>query len=290
MIVKIPLHVSGFWVPIIKKDYILSGSLGAGIMLSPYCVIREASKKTSAGSSVLSRGANIVSAVANYLGLKPEINIELLANVGLGEGFGLSAALALGYAIHLLKKKQGTVSLVEAGKAAHFAEVFNMTGLGDVIAEVLGRGLTVRVRPGPPGIGEVDCVLINERVKVTTVHLGRRLFTPQMLRQYYSKIVEAGWAAYSGFLKDYSIYSFLSKAYEFSRAVGFLDPKLDEELRNQLKNYVSNGSVLGYFVKKSLLVIIHSPSCSEELKSTLSNYGVVRVFEPASSSLTIEYQ
>ena len=289
MIVKIPLHVSGFWVPIIKKDYILSGSLGAGITLCPCCVIREVNEKTNTGSSVLARGANIVNAVANYLGLKPDISIELLTNVGLGEGFGLSAALALGYAIHLLKKKQGTLSLIEASKAAHFAEVFNMTGLGDVIAEVLGRGLTVRVRPGPPGIGEVDCVLINERVRVTTVYLGGKMFTPQMLRQYYSKIVEAGWAAYSEFLKDYNIYSFLSKAYEFSRAVGFLDPKLDEELKSRLKNYISSGSVLGYFVKKSLLVVVHSPSCSEELKSTLSDYGIVRVFEPASSGLTIEY-
>ncbi len=290
MIVKIPLHVSGFWVPIIKKDYILSGSLGAGITLCPYCVIREANEKMNTSNSVLAKGVNIVNAVANYLGLKPDVSIELLTNVGLGEGFGLSAALALGYAIHLLKKKQGTVSLIKAGKAAHFAEVFNMTGLGDVIAEVLGRGLTVRVRPGPPGIGEVDCVLIDERVRATTVYLGRKMFTPQMLRQYYSKIVEAGWAAYSEFLKDFSIYSFLSKAYEFSKAVGFLDPKLDEELKKRLKNYLSRGSVLGYFVKKSLLVVVHSPSCSEELRDILSDYGVVRVFELASNGLTIEYQ
>ena len=289
MIVRIPLHVSGFWVPIIKKDYILSGSLGAGITLSPYCVVRETSKKVNEIDSVLAKGANIVNAVANYLGSKPDIDIELLTNVELGEGFGLSAALALGYAIYLLRKKRSAVSLIEASKAAHFAEVYNMTGLGDVIAEALGRGLTVRIRPGPPGIGEVDCVLVNERVKVTTVHLGGKIFTPQMLRQYYSKIVEAGRAAYSEFLRDYSIYSFLNKAYEFSRAVGFLDPKLDEELRNRLKNYISSGSVLGYFVKKSLLVIVHSPSCSDELKDILRDYGIVRIFDLAPNGLTIEY-
>ncbi len=288
MIVKVPLHISGFWVPIIKKDYMLSGSLGAGITLSPYCIIKEASKRMNTSDIGPAIGANIVNAVANYLGLKPSIRIELLSNVRLGEGYGLSAALALGYALHLLRKKRRSVSLVEACRAAHYAEVFNMTGLGDVIAEALGRGLTVRVRPGPPGIGDVDCVLIDEKVKVTTVYLGRKIFTPQMLKQYYSKIVEAGWAAYNEFLKDYSIYTFLSKAYDFSRAVGFLDPKLDEELKSRLKNYVSSGSVLGYFVKKSLLVILHSPSCTEELRSILRDYGAVRVFEPASSGLVIE--
>jgi len=289
MIVKIPLHISGFWVPIIKKDYMLTGSLGAGITLIPYCIIKEASKDTFIESDSIVKGAYIINTVAKYLKLEPSITIELLTDVKLGEGFGLSAALALGYALYLLKKKRGVVSLTEASKAAHFAEVFNMTGLGDVIAEVLGRGLTVRLRPGPPGIGEVDCVIVKERIKVATVYLGKKLFTPQMLREYHDRIVKAGWTAYSEFLREYSLTSFISRAHEFSKAVGFLNPDLDQELKERLKSYISNGSVLGYFVKKSLLVVMHSPSLSEELIEILRKYGTVRFFDLAPGGLTVDY-
>ena len=289
MIVKVPLHVSGFWVPIIKNDYLLTGSLGAGITLTPYCIVKEVSHGQHRSSGLLTKGANIVDAVAKYLNVEPNITIEMLTNVELGEGYGLSAVLALGYAIFLLKKKHGYVSIIQASRAAHFAEVFNMTGLGDVTAEVLGKGLTVRLKPGPPGIGEVDCIIIKEKLRVATVHLGHKLFTPQMLRNYHDKIVRAGWSAYNDFIKEYNLCSFIDKSHKFSKAVGFLTPDLDNELKEQLRHFISNGSVLGYFIKKSLLVVLHDSSISDELTYILRRYGTVKLFNPAPSGLNIYY-
>jgi pantoate kinase len=73
----------------------------------------------------------------------------------LGSGFGASGAGALGCAYALNHHFSLCLTAGKAASIAHAAEVANGTGLGDVIAQNTG-GLVIRIKPGAPGIGQVD--------------------------------------------------------------------------------------------------------------------------------------
>ncbi len=205
------------------------------------------------------------------------------ASIGdLGLGYGLSSAIAIAYSYAKLitESTRHPISLTKASIVAHIAEVMNLTGLGDVIAETYGGGLVVRLRPGPPSIGAIDSIPLSN-VYVLICELRRAVkSTPQMLIEGLNEQVKFGLIAYKNFIKNPSIESFLNEAYRFSKAVGFLTHDLDKRVKMVLKPYLRQGCVLGYYVKKSLLLILTEGECVNEVKTALGSFCKPKLLTP----------
>ncbi len=293
MELRVPLHISGFWAPVISKNPITSGSLGAGITLGPLVVMRiERSGRDQCRVLLNNRCINelgIIRTIDDVLRAKDrKYLLRINSCVDLGDGYGLSAVIAIGYSFMRLLELGLRPSINRIGIIAHYAEVVNMTGLADVIAEIRGGGLVVRIRPGPPGIGDIDVIPIKDEISLVTIKLGRKLTTPEMLKSMFNLFRVYGIKAYSTFMNEPSLEKFIECSYMFSRAVGFLSGKLDEVLRNRLGKYLRLGYVLGYFVKKSLLVVICARRFCDEVKEVVNDLGVrVRLLVPTSNGLVV---
>jgi len=86
---------------------------------------------------------------------KFKVSVTHESSLPSGAGFGASGAGALGTALALGHLLDSAMDYNTAASYAHEAEVVNHTGLGDVLAQTKG-GLEIRIRPGGPGIGEIQ--------------------------------------------------------------------------------------------------------------------------------------
>ena len=264
-VIQIPLNVSGFWVPRIGRSHETTGSLGASLTLEPPVVFR-----IGAGSCPL-----VVNGICldDYHPLVRElsslgVSIHGASPVPLGVGSAVSGAIALALAYsYLYLRKGGRPDSVEVGRLAHRVEVETGGGLGDVICQITGGGLVVRTRPGPPGIGEAVPVPVERDVEVTLGVMEDRMTTRDMLRRYMEAFASVGSKVYKEFLGEPSLESFLRLSLEFSTAVGFMTPWLREILAKRLGGL--GDGVLGYFAKKSLLVVVHRPNMGPQVRGAL---------------------
>ncbi len=275
MKVAIPPHITGFWIPYLSLDPLLSGSVGAGLTLHPPIEIEESER-----SEIRVNGRKLSffppeRTIEQVTGLGP-IGVEVNGSVDLGEGYGMSSAISLGLSIYSLNRRRRP-SLEEAARIAHLAEVLNRTGLGDVIAEITGGGLVQRVRPGPPGIGDAVRIQVNsKRIKVVTAHSGR-LTTPEMLRTYWASTTYCGFRALNKFMESPSLESFLSASHEFSLCTGMLDKSLEKKLDTLLAKPLKKGGLLGYYRKKNLLTVLVHDSYLDDVLSILAAKGFYRL-------------
>jgi len=265
-----------------------SGSLGAGLTLYPPVKFVLSYNKGYSRCRFIFNNRCI-----DELGLLKTIDaivgegklnfaIEGLSVGDLGLGYGLSSAIAIAYSYAKLisLSPKHSIRLAKAGIIAHIAEVLNLTGLGDVIAEVYGGGLVIRLRPGPPTIGIIDSIpLSNVHVLVCELR-GILKPTPQMLSESLNKQIKFGLIAYKNFIKNPCVESFLDEAYKFSKEVGFLTNDLDKKVRALLTPYLKSGCILGYYVKKSLLLVVVECRCVNEVKTVLSNFCKPKLLTP----------
>lgn len=282
---QVPLHVSGFWVPYYGPAPTLTGSVGVGLTLKPYLT----AKATGANDVVLLNNVEIQGGLRNSIvrltGVE-RFGVAAEAPAGLGEGFGLSAALAIAMAISAQLASQRELRLEEALRHAHIAEVENLTGLGDVIAEALGGGLVVRVKPGPPGLGEAFSIKVRDRINVSTVLIGRTT-TPEMLKDFAGRISLHGREAMAKFLKNPELEVFADNARLFSRLTGMMSPEVEGRVSDILRQTLRSGCVINFFVKKSLLVVIHGSECVDEVTRELSKLGRVRLLSIAEEGTSV---
>ena len=259
LIIRVPHHVSGFWIPVITNDPLSSGSLGAGLVLS-----RRLEAQVGIGeppNDAVSRR------VAEISGLGEPVAMRIDEGYPLGQGFGASAARALAQAI-AIECTMGRGSLLKAAERAHRAELVEGTGLGDVIAEFYGGALVVRLRPGPPGHGVVDCYPVSKRIRIVALSLGA-MSTREMHEKYLSRIMVCGRDSYRRFLDEPTLSRFVAEAQRFSLCVGFMDRELKERVESAIKKAVRLGASMGFFVKKRLLVVVVDESCVDEVAEAL---------------------
>jgi pantoate kinase len=108
-----------------------------------------------------------------------KIIIDHKVDVPIGAGFGTSGAAALSLALALNRTLSLGMSNIEAAQVAHVAEVKCRTGLGTVIAETFG-GAEIRVKPGGPGIGEIQQMPASDKMVVACLAF-RSLSTKESL-------------------------------------------------------------------------------------------------------------
>jgi len=243
---RVPLHVTGFWKPVLRPDKLSSGSIGAGLVLSPGITVRL---KLCSHSEVRLNGRPLrlrsLSILLDRLGA--EACIDAWSPAPLGAGYGVSASLTLGAAAALAATMGLPLSRVF--REAHVAEVEAGTGLGDVAAVIDGGYLELRLKAGAPGVGLVETLPLDTSLEAVTVPLGYE-DTSHMLREMpgeaYSMVSDA--------LRTLSsrprLSLFLQYSYRFSRAAGMMTSMLEEALREACTG------CLGFYVKKRVAVLL----------------------------------
>ncbi len=266
VLVKVPLHVSGIWYPVMKCSLINSGSLGAGINLDIWL---SAKLTSSQKSPLLVNGQEYFTEHYSYvlrrIGAKPA-NIWIESPVRPGAGFAVSAASSIAISL-ILQLVSGIRKTVEKMLwPAHEAEIVMSTGLGDVLAEYFG-GAEIRVKPGAPGIGIVEHIPFDDTLRVVVADIEVSLGTPRMLAEISD--AEYGFARelYSRLVKEPGIEELFTYSNMFTRKI--FDYSLVDKLLLPIKNLV-----LGYYLKKSALVILVDKQEAREVNEYLSSKGL----------------
>ncbi|MEZ0394406.1 MAG: hypothetical protein ABWK00_05135 [Desulfurococcaceae archaeon] len=261
--VFVPLHISGFWVPRRGPDVLSTGSVGAGITIVPHLV---AWAKAVGTCGIYVNGSSSLASHATHICARHGIDLSIGArtSVGLGLGAGVSAALSLALS--------SLASLItrryidhRATWPAHEAEVLNGTGLGDVMAEYLG-GLVVRTRPGPPGVGEAQRIVVSEDPSLLLVDLGTRISTKEMLDRMDGRALSAGAEALQEFLEEPTLERFFEISRRFTATLF--------NYTTAFKALEGLRGVVSYFVKKNLLVLWAEDEFVDEVREALGARGL----------------
>jgi len=155
----VPSHITGFFAAKRQDDPQKSGSIGCGLALALGATTTiETSPKTEPKTEIVLNGQVSEAPVSRYVVdrlARSPVRVTTELDMPLGAGFGASGAGALGCAYALNAHFDLGLTANQAASVAHVAEVTNRTGLGDVIGQNTG-GLVIRLKPGAPGIGQVD--------------------------------------------------------------------------------------------------------------------------------------
>ncbi len=137
-----PAHITGFFVICEHKNPALMGSLGCGVTL------RSGVVTSASVSSHDDMPCNIpvVQSVVSRL-TSCACSVRSRSDIPIGAGFGASGAYALGTALALNQALQLNQTASQLTRVAHIAEIENMTGLGDVVAQSHG-GVVIRRTAG----------------------------------------------------------------------------------------------------------------------------------------------
>ena len=249
----IPLHVTGLWIPVWRHSLLLSGSLGAGLLMEPGIEVeatraREWRVEITVEGSQLSSLPSVASETLKLMNSATPAHIRISSPVPLGAGFAVSAGIALGIALGAgLLSGMG---LLESASIAHEAEVRAGTGLGDVVAMLYGRGLEIRIAPGGPGLARVESYPV-PRLEILAAVLGR-METREMHRVLGERLYEAAAPRLARLLSRPELITFLQEARGFSIESGMVT----EELARLLDKLVDKRVLLGWYVKKKVLVMV----------------------------------
>jgi len=271
-----PGHITGFFV--IKdrhKDVRKKGSLGAGICLSKGAITAVNIKKSSQQKIVVFLNnkksiSNTTRFVAKkILGEKKyHVVIKSILQLPAYQGFGMSGAGALSTGLALNKALKLNLPFNEIVEIAHESEIFNKTGLGDVISQSVG-GIEIRVKEGLPPYGEIKRIKWNHDIVLCV--LGRGIKTRAVLNNqgYRKKINRYGNVCVKKMIKKASIENLFNLSYDFAMKTGLANKRIIRIIEEANKYGTSSQAMLG----NSVFAI----GDTEKLVRVLKNFGDVCV-------------
>ncbi|RLI64610.1 MAG: hypothetical protein DRO63_07395, partial [Candidatus Gerdarchaeota archaeon] len=199
----IPAHITGIFRVVEHTDLLQMGSLGAGFSINRLITTRIIVKKAPRTKATVFFNNERIQGCVSLAVMKQfqsylehfSIRVEHNSELPMQAGFGTSGAGALGMAFALNELFQLEKSPEELGQAAHRAEVQCRTGLGDVLAQMVGKG-ELRVKAGAPGIGKIVFLDWPKDQLVLSIALGplstKKIITnPLMIQRINQYSVEA---------------------------------------------------------------------------------------------------
>ncbi len=184
-----PGHITGFFEPVEHGELERCGSMGCGVVIARGVYTNvEAREAEENALHVYLNGEEgkypvteeVAMEVLDMADKNYKVEVFHEVEVPVGQGFGTSAAGALGTALSMSRAMNLPLTVNQCGGIAHRAEVKNKTGLGDVIAEGTG-GLVMRLQAGAPGVGVVDRIPCEDHVVAWVV--GEPLETRAVLAE-----------------------------------------------------------------------------------------------------------
>lgn len=262
--VKVPLHVSGLWIPFFNENPLEAGSIGAGLNLELFL---ETEGYVERGETlIILNGENVLSNHAQYITRRTGRPVVLTARVAapLGSGFGVSAAASIAYAV----VSCSSIDYRDCIDYAHEAEVVFRTGLGDVVAELYG-GFVIRTKPGSPSRASV--IKINNlgfKPRLLACYSRTTEYTPVMLNRVGREDYTLANNLLEKLISEQGLESFFEYANLFTRRL-FKYSVVDEVL-SKFKD-----SVINYYLKKSALIVWVEENYDYSLKNDLLKHGFI---------------
>lgn len=249
--IAIPLHITGFFAPQFSANPLLTGSVGAGLVITPglVCICKFSNKLSK--SKVIYNGVETkiepLQKLFDRVNFNKKVSVRLSSPVPLGFGYGVSGAstLAVSLALHRFLGK----SDLKAAQLAHLAEVESLTGLGDALAIFSGRDLTVRLKPGAPGIGIVKSFSQPKNLRVITADL-KKIKTKKMLKSMKLETKRLGIKLLKNFIENPGLEKFFEYSQLFAKKMNFANEIFFEKLEPLKKH------CLGFTVKKGVLFAV----------------------------------
>lgn len=242
-----PGHITGFvQFPILQKDPLLNGSLGAGFCISNGVRTRVSVERSSRKNiSIHTNGKYVENAevskyvIDEYYSIMNKnyfVDVEHEFDIPIGYGLGSSGAAALSLSYALNEAFGKPLSNVKAAQIAHKADFVCKCGVGTVIAEYYG-GFEMRLSSGAPGIGRLEKIPVYDRKAV--LFCISPVSTKDFLTNKIQLINGLGGKMLSKLGKNYSIDNFMDMSLEFARSINFMSDKcrnvVDDLLANNYK-------------------------------------------------------
>jgi pantoate kinase len=244
-----PGHITGFFEICRSSSMLSTGSRGAGLCLTLGATSEvSAARSTKQSIDVTINGKPSAAAVTKqalrYLVEDDclQVRVSTTLDLPVSQGFGMSAAGSLSASIALAailgKNRQ------RAFEAAHFAEIEQGGGLGDVSALHKG-GITIRKKAGLPPVGKV--LRIDGEPEVVLCVIGKKILTKSVLSNPSKarKINATGSSKVDELLKRPSIYRLMELSYQFSLESGLASRKILEAMSAASKLGMASMSMLG---------------------------------------------
>jgi len=168
------------------------------------------------------------------------------------------------------------ISLNYAARIAHIAEVQCLTGLGDVIAEYEAVMLECRISPGAPGIGYVESYPIDAK-HVITVTLAKPMETSVMVKSVPQHLYQKA----KRWVEEVSASGDLDLFLEYARSFGLEAGFIDNAKARLLDSLVQRNAIRGWYVKKSVLLVVPEHDRVEDVVDALTSLGRLRTHRVA---------
>ena len=253
-----PAHITGFFKAYLgkKEQQIIEnvGSMGAGFSIKDGVTTRVIisskvnkkfnfkittggyqSDKTDISEFVLNEFLRL----GDFGDLFFDIHHDISIPVGYGLGSSSAVALSLSYALDdVLETKLDPTKI---GQIAHNAEINCKTGLGDVLASYHG-GFEIRVKPGAPGIGQV------EKIDIEPVTIFMVCFSPistnKFIKDRLSQINGLGGKMVNKLLESKDYKHFQDMSLEFAKYVQVMTPRMERLIADLSENGIKCGVAL----------------------------------------------
>ncbi|KYC46176.1 MAG: Pantoate kinase [Candidatus Methanofastidiosum methylothiophilum] len=252
----VPSHITGFFVPFFSDDCFKTGSTGAGVSLS---LGLKTKIKVTNGCGLVNIKLNgtelnlvdvpislncihIIKERYPSFFTNKDILIEHECDVPIESGFGASASATLGITFSI--KDLINISTEECVRIAHETEVINLSGLGDVIAEVKG-GVEIRKTPGIDGIIEN---IPSNRLKVLSISLGKKNTESVLKDPKKVKIIEkCGSKLLDKLISEPNVEKLMECSKTFTYKTGLMSKEVLDlmEFISEINNFEASGIMIG---------------------------------------------
>ncbi|MGC8936175.1 MAG: pantoate kinase [Candidatus Methanomethylicaceae archaeon] len=287
-----PGHITGFFKVHISDNPLLTGSTGAGICLEAGVTTRVTIKKSNKPEFTLlwnglpMHEPKVCKSVLRRI-IDPEAHLSIVAEqsslLPINYGYGMSGASALSLALAINKALGSPMPITKVGDVAHFAEVENLTGLGDVSAQMVG-GFEIRLAPGAPTVGMVKRLLDHDEFLIITTPV-KPISTKRMISINLKRINEQGDFAMSAFMKSPTLETFINLSRGFWERLLPMDAKM----AMVMKKYESLGIPFVSLKKGLVYGMIHEDEVHKVLgriSQTPSNLNLPILIHDRSSDLS----
>jgi pantoate kinase len=275
----VPGHITGlFAIHDDDNDPLLCGSTGAGFSVA--AGIKTTVHVTDSPKLKIEVECNnirdsfpvtktVIHRLAEEYNQSFEVKVKHSSSIPSGVGYGASGAGALGTALALGHLLDSNMSIEQAANYAHYAEVTNHTGLGDVSAQVLG-GFEIRSRPGAFGIGKIRNFEHDEALTVILVG-NSGLETRNVITDFKwrSRINEVGKALIEQMIKDPTFENFIECSKQFAESTGLMSKNVKRALDDLDRNGYENASMV---MLGNSIFCFCSSSESKDVVNIISDY------------------
>ncbi|MCE4624661.1 MAG: hypothetical protein F7C35_02195 [Desulfurococcales archaeon] len=271
-----PHHITSIFYPVYTSSPLSTGSLGIGLAVEP--------GYTSCFPGVEEPLTETARRALRLIGAR-DLRGKFISPLPPGRGYAVSAASAITSVLASVKIGGRKVGVLEALQAAHKAEVLERTGLGDVLALSCGIGIVIRLHPGAPGLGRVECVPLPRSIGIISVE-GEGRSTRELLSEgYIRESAPLALRLIRRVSDEMSLESFVYASRIYTDRLNLLR----HVVGGQVDIVRSTPGLIGYYAKKSVAVVIVEEDRLGDAFEHLGNLkGVsLRLLRPSESGVRV---